>query len=98
MAPVPAGWNARTSFSRIISSSARNVTIMNGLRAVAVGEQLLEPAGVGLRQPRQQLRHPRSSIEICSGGITIGGLREARSSTPRNAAIRLKRSTSSSGS
>ena len=40
----------------------------------------------------------RSSIEICSGGITIRGLREARSSTPRNAAIRLKRSTSSSGS
>ena len=40
----------------------------------------------------------RSSIEICSGGSTMRGRRFARSSTPRNAASRLNRSTSSSGS
>ena len=40
----------------------------------------------------------RVSIEICSGGSGIGGRSRARSSTRRNAASRLKRSTSSSGS
>ena len=40
----------------------------------------------------------RDSIETCSGGSSTFGRVAARSSTPRNAAIRLKRSTSSSGS
>ena len=90
-------WNTRTSFRRIISSSARNVTIMPGAR-LHVGEQLLEAAGLGFRQPREQLLDARLDRNLLGRQHARRGRCRARSSTCRNAAIRLKRSTSISGS
>ena len=90
-------WNTRTSFSRIISSSARNVTIRPP-RVVDVGEQILEPARLGLRQPRQQLLDAQPRPESARAAAAPSAAASRAASTAWNAPSRLKRSTSSSGS
>jgi hypothetical protein len=78
-APKPPDWNTRTSFSRIISSSARKVTIMSP--RVAVLEEILEAAGLG-SESRASSCSMRSSIDTCSGGSGIGGRFASRARAP----------------
>src|SRR5262245_19296057 len=97
MTPDPPDWNTRTSFNRIISSSARNVTIMKPRDPSPSANRSSKPHA-SLSENRARSWSMRVSIGSSSGGSTMCGRRLARSSTFLKAAIKLKRSTSSSAS
>ena len=90
---IPA-WNTRTTrhADHLEQRQERDDEV---LARVGVGEQVLEAAGLGLRS-RASSCSMRASIEICAPGMATFGRCLARSSTALNAAMRLKRSTSTS--
>ena len=89
-------WNTRTSFRRIISSSARNVTIRSARDDTSSNRSSKPHASVSDSRASSCV-DPRLDRDLLGGSTHLRPLL-ARSSTPRNAASRLKRSTSSSGS